>query len=55
MPRVVLKRKVDQMAEKGGYIGVINKNKLLTIYRANSYNHKKAKKLYKVNDLGEVL
>lgn len=51
----VLKRKVDQMAEKGGYVGVINKNTLLTIYRANSYSPKKAKKFSKVNDLGEVL
>ena len=51
----VLKRKVDQIAEKGGYVGVINKNTLLTIYRANSYSPKKAKKFSKVNDLGEVL
>ena len=51
----VLKRKVDRMAEKGGYVGVINKNTLLTIYRANSYNPKKTKKLSKVTDLGEVL
>jgi hypothetical protein len=43
------------MAEKGGYVGVINKNTLLTIYRANSYSPKKAKKFSKVNDLGEVL
>lgn len=50
-----LKRKVDKMAEKGGYVGVINKDTLITIYRANSNSSKKRKNFKNLPQMGELL
>ena len=40
---MILKKHIDKIAEKGGYIQVIDADTLITMYRANSFCYKKSK------------